>query len=179
MFVRPTATLSLAAIIPILLASALSAQTETSESSQPSDRLYFTSISPTEMLRILDAERGSIELDETGGDTTLEGRVTGKDYSVYFYECDGGEFGAPATPTSSCLGFEYRSYFTGYPDDSETINEWNANHHYGAMWRDEDGDLGLQLNTIVEGGITEDNIRMTFVWWQTVLESFDNFMEGR
>ena len=59
------------------------------------------------------------------------------------------------------------------------MNAFNASHHYGALWRDDVGDLALQLNVIVEGGVTTDNIRATFAWWREVLRSFDEFMEER
>ena len=106
----------------------------------------------------------TIALDAGETDTTLEGRVDGKDYAIFFYECDGGAFDGPAERDSAWLGFEYRAYFTDYPSDLETVNRFNANYHYGAMWRDEEGDLGRQLNVVVEGGITEANIRATFAW---------------
>ena len=32
---------------------------------------------------------------------------------------------------------------------------------------------------IVEGGITEANIRTSFAWWRAILESLDEFMRKR
>lgn len=154
----------------LLVCSALAAGAATETAT------VYTAMSPVEMLEILGAEKGSIEIDTTQGDTTLEGRVNGTDYQVYFYECDGGALTDPAQPNSECLGYEFRAYYQGFPDDPEMINRWNGQHHYGAMWRDEDGDLALQLNTVVEGGITEQNVRITFQWWLAVMDSFDDFM---
>lgn len=140
---------------------------------------YFTQISPAEMLRILRAEPGTVSLLQTKDDTTIEGEVGGTSYSVYFYECDDGGFAAPASSQSACLGFEYRAQYPDLEIDTVTVNEWNSNHHYGALWREDSGDLALHLNTIVEGGITEANIRTSFAWWREVIKSFDVFMEGR
>ena len=139
---------------------------------------FYPSISPNQLGRILSGEMGQVEVS-TGEDTTLAGNVDGKSYDVYFYECDDGGFAAPAQPDSACLGFEYRAIFEGYPSDGDTVNLFNNDYHYGALWRDNEGDLSLQLNVIVEGGITEANIRITFAWWRGVLQSFDDFMAER
>ncbi len=141
----------------------------------------YESLSPKQMLVLLETEKGSAELDEGDGDgdTTVEGRVDGINYSIYFYECDGKEFTAAAGPNSKCLGFEYRAYFSDYTNDTDTVNAWNNEYHYGSLWRDDDGDLALQLNVIVEGGITDANIRTTFAWWRAVVESFEDFMKER
>ncbi len=169
----------LAPLNPLILAPALIALSLGAVKGGTAEATVYTSLSPVEMLRILEGEKGSVELDETEGDTTIEGRVNGTDYQVYFYECDGGALADPARPDSACLGFEYRAYFSGFTDDAETINAWNADNHYGTLWRDQDGDLALQLNTVVEGGITEANIRISFQWWLAVIESFETFIADR
>ncbi len=146
---------------------------------EPGQAAVYTSISPNQLERLLAGEKGTVEVDLSDEDTTLDGRVDSTSYTVFFYECDGAGFKAPAKPDSACLGFEYRAYFSDFPSDSETVNEWNDNYHYGSLWRDSDGDLALQLNVIVEGGITDDNIRVTFDWWRAVIESFQDFMKDR
>jgi len=145
----------------------------------PARTEVYESISPSQMVALLGAERGTAELNEGETDTTVVGRVQGANYSIYVYDCDGGEFTAPAKPDSACLGFEYRAYFTGYPSDSETINEFNRSHHYGVLWRDEDGDLALQMNVLVEGGITEKAVRASFIWWQSAIAGLHDFMDAR
>lgn len=139
----------------------------------------YESLSPKEMLTLLEAEIGTAELDESNGDTAVEGRVDGVNYSVYFFECDGKDFTAAARPDSACLGYEYRAYFGDFPNDTDTVNAWNNKYHYGTLWRDEDGQLAVNLNVIVEGGITDANIRITFAWWRAVIESVEDFMRDR
>ena len=138
----------------------------------------YTSISPNELLEILDSEKGTAKLNTSGEDTTLAGRVESVNYAVFFYQCDGGDMASLAKPNSQCLGYEFRAYFTGeYTQDVEVVNAYNAAEHYGLLWLDKDGDLALQLNVIVEGGITLENIRATFTWWRVVLGSFENYMK--
>lgn len=162
-------------IIRILIAAALHVAILCTGALAQNGDLY-RSISPNQLLEILSAERGRIEMDARETDTTLEGRVAGADYTVYFYECDGAGFTDPARPDSECLGFEYRSYFTGFANDLEIVNQWNIDYHYGSLWRDGD-DLVLQLNVVVEGGVTEENISITFLWWKAVVDSFYDYME--
>ena len=146
-------------------------------SSAAAAELYET-ISPNQMLALMQGEKGSAELRTVEDDTTIEGRVDSLSYTVYFYECDGGEFVAPAKPDSACTGLEYRAYFNEYPSDSDTVNAWNAEHHFGKLWRDEDDDLALNLTVTLEGGITDGNIRISFALWRTVLESLETFMSS-
>lgn len=140
---------------------------------------YYVSISPAELARVLAGEPQALSLEREGADTVLSGTVDETDFIVFFYECDGEGFAAPAQPDSACLGFEYRAYFPEFTPDIEAINAWMQNHHYGAMWRDEDGDLAVQMNVIVEGGVTPRNIRTTFAWWRATLGAVVEFMEQR
>lgn len=136
----------------------------------------FEAISPAELLQILHAEDSAFKLNESEGDTTISGSAGAAPFDIYFYNCDGSGFVAPARPDSACLGFEFRAYFPGYPNDAEIVNAWNNAHHYGALWRDDGEDLALQLNVIVEGGVTEANIKANYRWWLRVMQSIDDFL---
>lgn len=136
----------------------------------------YEAISPAEVLSILRAEDSAFKLNDSEGDATITGASGGKPFDIYFYDCDGGGFVSPARPDSNCLGFEFRAYFPGYPNDAEIVNAWNNAHHYGALWRDDGEDLALQLNVIVEGGVTEANIRANYRWWSRVMKSIDEFL---
>ncbi len=144
-------------------------------SADASPKVYET-ISPKAMLAILESEAGALKLDDSDGDTTLSGRVDGRPFEIYFYDCDGGGFITPARPDSACLGIEFRAYYEGYPNDAEIVNAWNNAHHYGALWRDDDEDLALQLNVIIEGGVTGANIRSNYKWWRQIMKSLDDFL---
>ena len=137
--------------------------------------VVYEVISPVQLLKVLQAEDRSITLNNSAGDATISGGVSGHPFDIYFYDCDGGGFVAPARPGSACLGFEFRAYFEGYPNDAEIVNAWNNAHHYGALWRDDGEDLALQLNVIVEGGVTEANIRSNYKWWRKVMPSLKQF----
>lgn len=139
----------------------------------------YQNVSPEEVLALLESAGAAFRIDSSAGDTTLEGSVLGHASSVYFYDCDDAGFTAPATPASRCLGFEYRAYIPDHPKDSETINQFNAEYHYGTLWRDEDDDLALHFTVLVEGGVTRGHILASYDWWREILEDFDDFMESR
>ncbi|HEU0222837.1 MAG TPA: YbjN domain-containing protein [Paracoccaceae bacterium] len=132
-------------------------------------------VSPRRLERLIREGVDELRVDTSGGDTTLEGTIDGTDFQVYFYECDGGDMASVAEPNSRCLGYEFRAYFLDYPTDAEQVNQWNADHHYGKLWIDNDGDLAVQLNVIVEGGIKEDNVKTTLIWFKAVLEGVHDF----
>ncbi|MEM9049080.1 MAG: YbjN domain-containing protein [Pseudomonadota bacterium] len=130
----------------------------------------MAAISPNMLFDILSAHVDEVEVDPTGGDTTLEGRIDGTPFQIYFYECDGGDMSSIAYPDSECLGFEWRSYFFDMRPSTRAVNEWNASYHYGKLFIDRDGDLTVQLNVVVEGGIEERNILTTLAWFRAVLD---------
>ncbi|MEL7466693.1 MAG: YbjN domain-containing protein [Pseudomonadota bacterium] len=138
----------------------------------------FSAISPVELQKTLGP---ALSIGDQGGDTVLEGEVDDVFFSIFFYNCDGGAFDGLAKPASACLSFEYRAYFDGYPDDGETLAAFNAAHHFGALWRDPLAEeaLALHMPVIVEGGVTEANIKATFRWWRETIRAFDTFMETR
>ena len=137
----------------------------------------YEAVSPKVVLDVLGPETGALRLNQSGGDTTLAGEIDGTPFEIYFYNCDGGGFVAPAQPDSACLGLEFRAYFDGYPNDAELVNAWNNAHHYGELWRDDDEDLALQLNVIIEGGVTGANIKANYSWWRRVMQSLDDFLQ--
>ncbi|RMF39183.1 MAG: YbjN domain-containing protein [Alphaproteobacteria bacterium] len=156
-------------------APAVPAEPKVVEVIKPTSRSW---ISPNALAEILKPHIEDIRVDPTGGDTTLEGSIDGTDFQIYFYECDGGDMASVAKPDSQCLGYEWRSYFLRYPTDTDQVNKWNADHHYGKLWVDNDGDLAVQLNVIVEGGVEDDNILITLAWWRAIVQDVHNFYRG-
>ncbi|GIX15714.1 MAG: hypothetical protein KatS3mg118_3673 [Paracoccaceae bacterium] len=135
----------------------------------------LATISPNRLHEIIRDRVDSVDVDPSGGDTTLEGVLDGTRFQVYFYECDGGDMSSVARPDSECLGFEWRSYFFDYRATPQDVNAWNANYHYGKLFIDSDGDLAVQLNVIVEGGVEEANILTTLAWFRAVLDSVHDY----
>lgn len=132
-------------------------------------------ISPNALIEVIRDEVDHVRVDTSGGDTTLEGAIDGTDFQVYFYECDGGDMASVAEPDSDCLGYEFRAYFPDYPTEVRRVNQWNADHHYGKLWVDDDGDLALQINVVVEGGVAEDNALANLKWFRVAIGNVHDF----
>lgn len=139
---------------------------------EPTSRQW---ISPNAMYEVVRPFVDRVEVDPTGGDTTLEGMIDGTAFQVYFYECDGGDMASVALPDSECLGYEWRSYFFDYRAGPTDVNNWNANYHYGKLFIDGDGDLAVQLNVVVEGGIEDENILTTLAWFKAILDGVHDY----
>lgn len=146
-----------------------------------SDEVVET-ISPRALSAILAKAGVSAKVTVTGGDATLilEQPAERKlPVEVFFYECDGGAFADPAQPDSACLSYEYRTYapFPQTGEDSELANRWNETYHFGKAWRDELGDISLQMNFTVAGGVTERNFIEAYERWRLTLSAFTEYLE--
>lgn len=139
-------------------------------------------ISPRTLSGIL-AKAGILaKVTVTGGDATLvleQPPELKLPVEVFFYECDGGAFAAPAKPDSACLSYEYRAYapFPQTGEDSELANRWNETYHFGKAWRDELGDISLQMNFMVAGGVSERNFIEAYQRWKLTLTAFTEYLE--
>ena len=60
-----------------------------------------------------------------------------------------------------------QAYFglTGTAANVNSINEWNKSKRFGRAYIDADGDPCVELDYDLEGGVTDDNIK---VWFDTV-----------
>ncbi|QIE56238.1 YbjN domain-containing protein [Pikeienuella piscinae] len=147
----------------------------------------LTSISPQTLEALLEAEGAMLTQVTTGGDTTLRSEplqigpsdVKPIAFEVFFYECDGGDFIDPAGPGSACLSFEYRALAPSLVpgEDAEIANRWNEIYHFGKAWRDELGEVALQMSVVVDGGVTEENIRATYRRWRITLAAFAEYLD--
>ncbi|MEX2518076.1 MAG: YbjN domain-containing protein [Paracoccaceae bacterium] len=101
-------------------------------------------------------------------------------YEIFFYECDGAAFADPAGLDSACLSFEYRAYASvpASSEDAEIANRWNDVYHFGKAWRDELGGIALQMNVVVDGGVTAKNLQATHRRWRLTLGAFSEYLKA-
>ena len=105
---------------------------------------------------------GSAMLDvDGGGDPKISGRIGGQAYTVFFYGCEGGQ---------NCSSLQFTTWFVGVRPAAEEVSAWNDENRFGTMYLDGDGDLAVDLDVNLFGGVTRKNLDDTFDWWRVVLD---------
>jgi hypothetical protein len=105
---------------------------------------------------------GSAMLDVDGvGDPMIEGRIDGQAYTVFFYGCEDGK---------GCSSIQFSTYFAGTRPEAAAVSRWNDENRFGTMYLDSDGDLAVDLDVNLFGGVTRRNLDDTFDWWRVVLD---------
>lgn len=105
---------------------------------------------------------GSATLDvDSLGDPMIEGRIGGQAYTVFFYGCEGG---------ADCSSIQFTTYFAGVRPSATAVSDWNDENRFGTMYLDSDGDLAVDMDVNLFGGVTRRNLDDTFDWWRVVLD---------
>lgn len=105
---------------------------------------------------------GSAMLDvDSVGDPMIEGRIDGQAYTVFFYGCEAAK---------DCSSIQFTTYFAGIRPDASLVSAWNDENRFGTLYLDSDGDLAIDLDVNLFGGVTRKNLDDTFDWWRVVLD---------
>ncbi len=105
---------------------------------------------------------GSAMLDVDGvGDPKISGRIDGQAYTVFFYGCEGGQ---------NCSSLQFTTWFVGVRPAADAVSSWNDENRFGTLYLDGDGDLAVDLDVNLFGGVTRKNLDDTFDWWRVVLD---------
>jgi hypothetical protein len=114
--------------------------------------------------KILEIARGfgSAEL-ETGaeGAPMIRGRMNGKRYSIFFNDCTDG---------ADCGTIQFWTYMAAPPDALAAVNDWNRDYRFAEAYLDRDGDVSIEMDVNLWGGVSPRNLDDTFDWWRLVLE---------
>ncbi|MFV0473628.1 MAG: YbjN domain-containing protein, partial [Pikeienuella sp.] len=55
---------------------------------------------------------------------------------------------------------------------------WNDVYHFGKAGRDAWGERALQMSVVVDGGVTEDNIRASYRRWRSTISAFSEYLKS-
>jgi hypothetical protein len=102
-------------------------------------------------------------------DPLIEATANGRPYRIEFYGCSDGR---------DCT--DIRFVADAVPGDGtppawtpEGVAAWNAARRFGKAGLDEEGRARVEMNAVLQGGVTRQNLDALFDWWMVVLAEFD------
>lgn len=114
------------------------------------------------------------------GDPRIEAEMAGVPYQIEFYGCSDGR-------GCTDLRFVTRAAVQdaddpGRPASRQALvwqaNRWNSERRFGKLSAGEaPGELILELNATLAGGVTRQNLDALFDWWRVALAEFRDFTE--
>ena len=114
--------------------------------------------------KVLEIARGfgSAELESASdGSPRIRGRMEGTNYSVLFYGCEDGK---------DCTTIQFWMYTNAPQNPLLALNNWNRDRRFGKAYIDADGDVVIEMDVNLLGGVSPKNLDDTFDWWRIVLE---------
>jgi Putative bacterial sensory transduction regulator len=117
--------------------------------------------------KILEIARGfgSAEMETDGsGDPIIRARMEGTTYSILFFGCEGGV---------NCTSIQFWTYLSPPEDALVAVNAWNRDIRFGKAYIDGDGDVVIEMDVNLWGGVAPKNLDDTFDWWRAVLDRVD------
>ena len=122
--------------------------------------------------KILEIARGfgSAELETDGnGDPVIRGRMDGTRYSVSFYGCKDG---------ADCTTIQFWTWLDAPSDPLGAVNTWNRDFRFGKAFIDADGDVIIEWDVNLWGGVSPRNLDDTFDWWRSVMSRLDEVFDN-
>lgn len=99
---------------------------------------------------------------QKNGNPMITGRIEGIPYTARFRNC-------PAPNT--CEDMNLRVGFLIKPA-LESINTWNRDKRFTKAYLDADNDAILEMDVILHGGVSTENISEIFSYWRLSLDQF-------
>lgn len=122
--------------------------------------------------KILEIARGfgSAELEsEADGTPIIRGRLEGARYSIFFFGCENGK---------DCGSIQFWTYAAAPENALEVINAWNRDFRFGKAYLDKTGDVTIEMDVNLWGGVSVKNLDDTFDWWRSVIRRMNDDFGG-
>jgi len=103
--------------------------------------------------------------EQPDGNPMLVGKINGVPYSARFRNC----------VEATCADLNFRVGFLSKPT-LETLNGWNRDKRFSRAYLDADGDAILEMDLIVQGGLTAKNLLEVFTYWRLTLDQFTAYI---
>lgn len=113
---------------------------------------------------------GSAELDTSGEDPMISGRIEGVKYAVYMYGCK--------AVTDECTSLRFYAGWVTDTPDRKLVNDFNRDFRFAKSYVDNDEDIVLEMDANLRGGVSRSHVDDQFDWWRIVLEKFTEQYHG-
>jgi Putative bacterial sensory transduction regulator len=128
--------------------------------------IIYTTINGNDMTEIIREMGFAPELTaDSGGDPLIRFRIEGMRTHILFYGCKDGF--ATSLSFGACWA-DKRSL--------EKLNEWNRTKRFGKAYLDSDGDVCLQMNVDLDGGVRREYLEEILKRWRQVFLRFIEFV---
>lgn len=97
------------------------------------------------------------------GDPAISGRMNGKTYEVFFFDCNNGK---------KCRNIQFWAYWDE-PAQLDAINAWNRQTRFGRTYLDDEDDLVLEYAVNMSHGIAERTLEDSADIWMRMLKGVE------
>ncbi len=104
-------------------------------------------------------------MTDSGGDPLIKFRIEGMMCLIYFYGNKDGR----------CDSLQFSAGFTNKPAITK-VNEWNAKKRFLKAHLDSEGDVIVNMDFEIDGGVTPAFLQERLKRWRAVFLSFTSFM---
>lgn len=102
------------------------------------------------------------------GNPMVTGRIDGIPYNVHFRNC---------MDASMCKDINFRVGFLSKLS-LETINGWNRTKRFARAYLDGEGDAILEMDVVLDGGVSEANMSEIFAYWRLSMKQFTSYIDA-
>ena len=129
----------------------------------------FQTVRGADVVRIMSQASYKPKLsDDSYGDPLVSVTSGGLIYEIQFYGCETAE-------PRECTSLMYSAGFDANGSRSpELMNLWNRDRRFTRAYMEEDGDLRLEMDVVVAGGVTEDMLGNHVSVWDEALAEFSS-----
>ncbi len=165
---RPPALASLAVAIALLAGASLASEALAQKRPPRSQTQGETigRIFPGQMAALLRDRGNPAEVVTENNRTRIRTEIGNRRSSIYFYACN----------DDGCQSIQYRTLFQRHERFTLAfVNAWNYEKRFAKVYLDRDGDLVLEWDVDLDGGVSVAYVAESIATFQTMLNTFDRF----
>ncbi len=131
----------------------------------------FDASDPAGIARFMERTGYRVELRaDSRGDPVIAGRFSTSEYTIQFYECEGGQF---------CNSVQFVTQTARPPSlTPEAANAFNARWRYARVVYDA-AQVRLLMDVNLDAGVTADNLEDTLDIWRQLVDIYEREILGK